>query len=158
MRERSISTKSATAPRATSKKPAKTAPSKSGVATPPKKVAAPKKSAKISALDALCATIVTALDDNKAEDISCLSLLGKCSFADAMIVASGRSARHVAALSDHVSEALKKQGMLVSGVEGKETGDWILMDVGDVVVHLFRPEVRQFYNLEKMWSAPVVEN
>jgi len=128
------------------------------------RAAAPKKTVtkkttkpKISPLDALCATIVSALDENKADEIICLSLLGKCSFADAMIVASGRSSRHVASLSDHVADALKKSGYNPAPVEGKDTGDWVLMDAGDVVVHIFRPEVRQFYNLEKMWSTPAVE-
>ncbi len=127
------------------------------------KPAASKSSAKaatkptITPLDKLCNTIVGALDDNKAEEITCLSLIGKCSFADAMVVASGRSGRHVAALADHVEDALKKAGYYPPGIEGKDSGDWVLMDAGDVVVHIFRPEVRQFYNLEKMWSAPAIE-
>ena len=73
-----------------------------------------------------------------------------------MIVASGRSARHVASLADDVSDALAKEGVDVLSVEGKDVADWVLIDAGDVVVHLFRPEVREFYNLEKMWSAPAV--
>lgn len=101
--------------------------------------------------------IVSALDDNKAEEIVALSLTGKCSFADAMIVASGRSPRHVGALAEHVIDAIKTTGYNPPPAEGKETGDWVLIDAGDVVVHIFRPEVRQFYNIEKMWSAPAIE-
>jgi ribosome-associated protein len=94
------------------------------------------------------------LDDQKAEAIEVISLTGKCSFADVMVVASGRSSRHVAALADYVSKSLKEEGAPVLSIEGQAVGDWVLIDAGDVVVHLFRPEVRQFYNLEKMWSAP----
>lgn len=96
-----------------------------------------------------------ALEDNKAEDITVLDLKDKCSFTDFMIVASGRSARHVASLADHVVEDLREAGGLVLSVEGKEQGDWVLIDGGDLVVHLFRPEIRQFYNIEKMWAIPL---
>jgi ribosome-associated protein len=83
-------------------------------------------------------------------------LIGKSSFADAMLVATGRSSRHVVALADHVVHALRDAGFAIPSIEGKDTGDWVLIDAGDVVVHLFRPEIRQFYNLEKMWSAPAI--
>ncbi len=72
-----------------------------------------------------------------------------------MVVASGRSARHVASLADHVVDDLRKAGGSVMSVEGKDTGDWVLIDAGDVVVHIFRPEIRQFYNIEKMWAIPL---
>ncbi len=72
-----------------------------------------------------------------------------------MVVASGRSARHVSSLADHVVDDLRKAGGHVMSVEGKETGDWVLIDAGDVVVHIFRPEIRQFYNIEKMWAIPL---
>ena len=94
------------------------------------------------------------MDDKKAEAITPIDVTGKCSFADMMIVASGRSARHVASLADDVVEAVEKAGYEVLSVEGKDVADWVLIDAGDVVVHLFRPEVREFYNLEKMWLAP----
>lgn len=71
-----------------------------------------------------------------------------------MIVASGRAPRHVSALADYVADMLKKEGNPPLSVEGKETGDWVLIDAGDVVVHIFRPEIRQFYNIEKMWTLP----
>ena len=83
-----------------------------------------------------------------------INLLGKSLIADDMVVASGRSQRHVAAIADHVSERLKALGMRVR-VEGLPRGDWVLLDCGDVIVHLFKPEVREFYNLEKMWSAEI---
>ena len=94
------------------------------------------------------------LDTNKAENITTLELTDLCSFADYMIVASGRAPRHVTALADYVSELLKKNGTPPLSVEGKDTGDWVLIDAGDIVVHIFRPEVRQFYNIEKMWTLP----
>ncbi len=123
-----------------------------------KKAAAPAK--KLSpaqlATDALCKKIATILDTNKAEEITTLNLRDKCSFADFMIVASGRAPRHVSALADYVADMLKKQGTPPLSVEGKESGDWVLIDAGDIVVHIFRPEVRQFYNIEKMWAMPMV--
>jgi ribosome-associated protein len=72
-----------------------------------------------------------------------------------MVVASGRSARHVSSLADQVVDDLRKAGGHVMSVEGQETGDWVLIDAGDVVVHIFRPEIRQFYNIEKMWAIPL---
>lgn len=99
--------------------------------------------------------VVHALDENKGEEIVSLDLKDKCSFTDFMVVASGRSARHVSALADHVVDALRKADGHVMSVEGRETGDWVLIDAGDVVIHLFRPEIRQFYNIEKMWAIPL---
>lgn len=96
--------------------------------------------------------IIDRLDDDKAQDIVCIDLKGKSSVADTLIIASGRSHRHVGALADHVLRALKEAGYGKAKVEGLPTCDWVLIDVGDVVVHLFRPEVRTFYNIEKIWS------
>ncbi len=93
------------------------------------------------------------LDDDKAQDIVLIDLKDKSSVADAMIVASGRSARHVGALADHLVRALKDVGAGKARVEGLPHCDWVLIDAGDVIVHLFRPEVRAFYNLEKIWSV-----
>jgi ribosome-associated protein len=104
----------------------------------------------------LCKKITGILDTNKGEDITTLTLRDKCSFADYMIVASGRAPRHVAALADYVTDMLKKQGTPPLSVEGKDSGDWVLIDAGDIVVHIFRPEVRQFYNIEKMWAMPAL--
>jgi ribosome-associated protein len=89
----------------------------------------------------------------KAEDTVTIDLTGKSSIADAMVVTSGRSNRHVGALADSVIEGLEKSGLRGLRVEGKRNCDWVLIDAGDVIVHVFRPEVRAFYNLEKMWSG-----
>ena len=92
------------------------------------------------------------LDDDKAEDIVVIDLAGKSAFADYMVIASGRSNRQVVAIADHLAERLKQAGHRVISVEGKEVGDWVLVDSGDIVVHIFRPEPRAFYALEKMWA------
>ncbi len=97
--------------------------------------------------------IMARLDDDKAEDIVLIDLKGKSPMADAMIVASGRSHRHVGALADHILRALKESGHGKARVEGLPHCDWVLIDAGDVIVHLFRPEVRTFYNIEKIWSV-----
>lgn len=93
------------------------------------------------------------LEDMKAEEIVEIDLVGKTSIADAMLIASGRSDRHVGAIASHVVEALKQAGHGPVRVEGLPACDWVLIDVGDIIVHVFRPEVRGFYNLEKMWGA-----
>jgi ribosome-associated protein len=97
--------------------------------------------------------IMARLDDDKAEDIVLIDLKGKSPMADTMIVASGRSHRHVGALADHILRALKETGHGKARVEGLPHCDWVLIDAGDVIVHLFRPEVRTFYNIEKIWSV-----
>ncbi|MFQ5346649.1 MAG: ribosome silencing factor [Rhodothalassiaceae bacterium] len=98
-------------------------------------------------------TVLTVLEDKKAEDIITIPLAGKSSIADLMIIASGRSARQVAALAEHTIEALKHAGESGVRVEGLPQADWVLIDAGDLIVHIFRPEVRSFYNLEKLWGA-----
>jgi ribosome-associated protein len=97
--------------------------------------------------------ILTRLDDEKAQDIVFIDLKEKSSVADGMIVASGRSHRHVGAMADHLLRALKEAGHGRARVEGLPHCDWVLIDAGDVIVHLFRPEVRAFYNIEKIWSV-----
>jgi ribosome-associated protein len=97
--------------------------------------------------------ILARLDDDKAQDVVMIDLKNKSSVADCMIVASGRSHRHVGALADHILRALKEAGVGKAKVEGMPHCDWVLIDAGDVIVHLFRPEVRTFYNLEKIWSV-----
>ena len=97
--------------------------------------------------------ILARLDDDQAQDVILIDLKDKSSVADAMIVASGRSHRHVGAIADHLLRALKEAGHGRARVEGLPHCDWVLIDAGDVIVHLFRPEVRQFYNLEKIWSV-----
>ena len=95
--------------------------------------------------------VLARLDDMKAEDTLTIDLTGKTSIADAMVVTSGRSNRHVSAVADSVVEGLEKSGLRGLRVDGKRNCDWVVIDAGDVIVHVFRPEVREFYNLEKMW-------
>tara|TARA_B110000971_G_C19904118_1_gene451414 strand:+ start:534 stop:929 length:396 start_codon:yes stop_codon:yes gene_type:complete len=97
--------------------------------------------------------VLTSLDDDLAQDIVTIDLNGKTALADHMVVATGRSKRHVAALADHLQRKLKAAGQKDIRTEGKTTGDWVLVDAGDVVVHIFRAEVREFYALEKMWAT-----
>ena len=97
--------------------------------------------------------IVSSLEDDKAEDITKIDLTGKTSIADSMVIASGRSARHVSAVADKLYRKLKHATADGCKVEGMEKADWVLLDAGAVIVHVFRPEVRSFYNLEKMWAA-----
>ena len=95
------------------------------------------------------------LDDDKAQDVIVIDLKGKTSIADYMIVASGTSHRQVVTMAEHLREKLKSLGIKSVSVEGLSQGDWVLIDGGDVIVHLFRPEIREFYCLEKLWGDPV---
>lgn len=97
--------------------------------------------------------VLTSLDDDLAQDIITIDLQGKSALADHMVVATGRSQRHVGALADHLLRKLKEAGQKNIRTEGQATGDWVLVDAGDVVVHIFRAEVREFYGLEKMWAT-----
>lgn len=103
-------------------------------------------------------TVLASLDDSKAENIISIDIQGKSSLGDYMVVASGRSNRHVSAVADHLIKALKDAGLGLPRVEGLANADWVLIDSGDVIVHVFRPEVREFYNIEKMWQAPDLED
>jgi ribosome-associated protein len=98
--------------------------------------------------------ILSSLSDDKAEDVVPIDLRGKSEIADYMVICSGRSSRQVASIAEKLTERLKHEFGVVSKVEGKEAGDWVLIDAGDVIVHVFRPEVRAFYQLEKMWMTP----
>ncbi|HEY5278850.1 MAG TPA: ribosome silencing factor [Pseudolabrys sp.] len=97
--------------------------------------------------------VLASLDNMKAEETITIDLTGKSSIGDHMVVTSGRSQRHVASIADEVMKDLNKAGVSRVRVEGQRVGDWVLIDAGDVIVHVFRPEVRTFYNLEKMWSG-----
>lgn len=101
--------------------------------------------------------ILDSMEDSKAEEILPIDVKGRSSMADGMVIASGRANRHVAAIADQLVDKLKAYGQKDIRVEGLETSDWVLVDAGDIIVHIFRPEVRSFYNLEKLWSehAPV---
>ena len=123
------------------------------------KKAAPKKPAKaLSPTEQLLAQITRILDDGKAEDIVAIDMAGKSAIADYMVIATGRSQRQLGALAENLRAQLKMDGRRVPQPEGMGQGDWVLLDAGDVVVHLFRPEVRGAYNLEKMWSQPFAES
>ncbi|GFE52254.1 ribosomal silencing factor RsfS [Roseobacter cerasinus] len=102
--------------------------------------------------DTLLATILSSLSDDKAEDIVQIDLRGKTEIGDYMVICSGRSSRQVTAISEKLAQTVKDTFGRTSKVEGKDTGDWVLIDTGDVIVHVFRPEVREFYQLEKMWQ------
>ena len=99
-------------------------------------------------------TAVTALDDIKARDIVVLDVRKLTSLTDTMIIASGESNRQVKALANHVRERLKEAGATILGVEGEQSGEWILVDAGEIVVHIMQPAVRAYYNLEELWAAP----
>ncbi|WP_286165594.1 ribosome silencing factor [Rhizobium sp. EC-SD404] len=98
--------------------------------------------------------ILEILEDSKAEDIVSIDIAGKSALGDHMVIASGRSSRHVSAICDELLRQIKEAGFGNARVEGLATGDWVLIDTGDVIVHVFRPEIREFYNLEKMWMTP----
>ena len=100
----------------------------------------------------LLALVESSLDDDKAEDIVVIDLHGKSTISDYMVVATGRSQRHVRTIAEHLRERIKADGIHTPSPEGVPQCDWVLIDAGDVIVHVFRPEVRTFYNLEKMWS------
>ncbi len=102
----------------------------------------------------LLALILGVLDDNKAEDVISVDLAGKSEIADFMVICSGRSSRQVISLADKLAEEIKHSGRGPGKLEGRDQGDWVLIDAGDVIVHIFRPEVREFYQLEKMWIEP----
>lgn len=93
------------------------------------------------------------LDDDKAQEVVSIDLEGKTAIADYMVVASGRSQRHVSALAERLARCLKEEGYGAAAIEGLPRSDWVLLDAGDIIVHIFRPEVRTFYNLEKMWTV-----
>lgn len=108
-------------------------------------------SAEAPTAEQLLARVLSSLDDDKAEEIVQIDLRGRSDVADYMVICSGRSSRQVAAISEKLADRLKQDYHLSAKMEGKETGDWVLIDAGDVIVHVFRPEVRDFYQLEKMW-------
>ena len=104
--------------------------------------------------ETLLERVLTSLDDDKAEEVVQIDLRGKTAIGDFMVIASGRSSRQVGAMAEKLIDRLKQEFGFTARMEGKDTGDWVLIDTGDVIVHLFRPEVREFYQLEKMW-API---
>jgi len=155
-------TKAKTAVKAPAKPAAKKTAVKSPAKTATKKPAAKAKSAPLTgamlAVKKMADAVTKALDMNKAEDIITIDLTRKSSLADFMIVASGRSGRQVGALARFAEKALYDTGAKRCRVEGLPQGDWVVVDSGDVVVHVFRPEVREFYQLEKLWSDDAAEH
>ncbi len=111
----------------------------------------PASAAEGQSADDLLALILKSVDDDKAEDIVQIDLRGRSDVADYMVICSGRSSRQVASISEKPADRLKQEMRILVRMEGKDTGDWVLIDAGDVIVHVFRPEVRDFYQLEKIW-------
>ena len=110
--------------------------------------------ANILTSESLVGVILTSLNDTKAKKVVKIDLRGKSQIADWMVIASGGSSRRVTAISEHLVDRLKQNHGRLSRIEGKDAGDWVLIDLGDAIVHVFRPEVREFYQLEKLWLAP----
>ncbi len=108
--------------------------------------------------EGLLADIVESLEDHKATDIVVIDLKGKSDIADYMVIATGQSSRQVSTMADRLSLIVKEHGIIGAVPEGRGQGDWVLLDATDIIVHLFRPEVREFYNLEKMWNADLPDN
>lgn len=128
------------------------------VTTAARKAEQPSRSGpKAVAAKSAIKTVLASLDDSKAEDIVSIDIEGKSALADYMVVTSGRSSRHVAAIAEHLMQALKDHGFGNVRVEGLQAADWVLIDADDVIIHVFRPEVRSFYNIEKMWQAPDID-
>lgn len=117
-----------------------------------------KKNSETPEQDDLLVAVKASLDDHLAEDVVVIELRGKSSIADYMVIASGRGSRQVIAMADHLVQLFKTHGQVGITPEGVKQGDWVLIDGGDIIVHLFRPEVREFYNLEKMWGVEISEN
>ena len=102
--------------------------------------------------ETILAAVLKSLHDDKGEDIVQINLRGKSEIGDFMVIATGRSTRQVTAMAEKLAEKVKQEFGIISKTEGQDTGDWVLVDTGDVIVHVFRPEVREFYQLEKMWQ------
>jgi ribosome-associated protein len=130
-----------------------TARKKAVVAGPRKIPATGARIAEPSALDRLQSVIVGSLEDDKAEDVVTLDLAGKAAFCDRMVIATGLADRQISAMATHLEEKLQEAGLKRIQIEGAGGSDWVLIDAGDIVVHLFKPEARAMYALEKMWGA-----
>ena len=135
-----------------SAKPQSTAKSMAKAKAKPKKIAAPKAARPAPQSD-LLKRIVASLEDDKAEAIVTIDLAGRSSLCDAAVIANGRSSRHVMSIAEHLARRLKEQGYGTRPVTGASQGDWVLVDAGDIIVHVFRPEVRDYYDLEGMWNV-----
>ena len=155
----------ATAAKSPKSKP-RTSSTPAGSATRPRKTPAksPAKSAaaKADPVEILRTQVLTALDELKAKDVKEIDVRGKTSIADILIIASGTSTRHVKSLADEVVRFVKKAGMMPLGVEGEREAEWVLVDLGDIIVHVMLPRIREFYGLERLWTVgdemPVAAN
>jgi ribosome-associated protein len=132
-------------------------PRKKAVAAGPKPRAPRKVKTEASVLDKIQALIVASLEDDKAENVVVLDLAGRAAFTDRMVIATGLADRQISAMATHLQEKLREAGIGRVPVEGAGVSDWVLIDVGDIVVHLFKPDARQLYALEKMWGADLDE-
>ena len=137
--------------------PKKTAPKAKKTAAPKRAAAPAKKKAALKPVDKKYAElhdyIFASLDGDKAKDIVTIPLKGKSSIADYMLIATGTSSRHVSSIAQNLFDKLNTEHKIKARIEGKDSGDWVIVDTGDVMVHLFREEVREFYDLEKLWGA-----
>ena len=137
--------------------PKKTAPKAKKTAAPKRAAAPAKKKAALKPVDKKYAElhdyIFASLDGDKAKDIVTIPLKGKSSIADYMLIATGTSSRHVSSIAQNLVDKLNTEHKIKARIEGKDSGDWVIVDTGDVMVHLFREEVREFYDLEKLWGA-----
>jgi ribosome-associated protein len=156
--------KTARKPRSTSKAaPAKSSSKKSAPAKSASPKSPPKKSPKVSAkslasakfdpVEILRRQVLAALDELKAKDVHEIDVRGKTSIADILFIASGTSTRHVKSLADEVVKFVKKAGMMPLGVEGQREAEWVLVDLGDIIVHVMLPRIREFYGLERLWTV-----
>ena len=157
--------KTASKPQSRSRtRPAKSASAKPASAKSAAKKPAPKKSAaaKPDPVEYLRKQVLAALDDLKARDVHEIDVRGKTSIADILVIASGTSTRHVKSLADEVVRFAKKAGMMPLGVEGQREAEWVLVDLGDIIVHVMLPRIREFYGLERLWTvgddAPMAAN
>ncbi|MEJ8561835.1 ribosome silencing factor [Yoonia sp. GPGPB17] len=121
----------------------------------PAKAGAAAMTAQQASSETLLAAVLKSLEEDKGEDIVQINLRGKSEIGDYMVIVSGRSSRQVTAMAEKLADRVKQDFGIISKTEGKDTGDWVLIDTGDIIVHIFRPEVREFYQLEKMWQPGV---
>ena len=127
----------------------KSAPAKSAARGPSRK----SKPAGVDPVEVLRTQVLSALDELKARDVCEIDVRGKTSIADTLIIASGTSTRHVKSLADEVVKFVKKAGMMPLGVEGEREAEWVLVDLGDIIVHVMLPRIREFYGLERLWTV-----
>jgi ribosome-associated protein len=127
--------------------------STSGPTTSPGKTSKSKAAAKTDPVEILRKQVLSALDELKAKDVKEIDVRGKTSIADILIIASGTSTRHVKSLADEVVRFVKKAGMMPLGVEGEKEAEWVLVDLGDIIVHVMLPRIREFYGLERLWTV-----